>query len=151
MGAPFRRIVCDMPDVYQSPMLHAPRGESLRDASDGRFGCQRRGGMDINRQFVFRQTLIDRKQFFTVQSLPVQIRKAAEAAKSQFIDRALQLIERSLDVARGQSEKPNEPVGMFARNRRNGIISDPGNLDRILAFVPVCPRRWNRQDMNIDA
>ena len=87
--------------------------------------------MEVNRQLVFRQPLVNRKQLFAIQSLAVEIGETAEAAQAELIDRALELIERRFDIAGRQGEKPDEAFGMRARDRRDGVIGDARDLNRV--------------------
>src|SRR5690242_18321472 len=107
--------------------------------------------MDVNRQFVFRQALVNWEQLLAIQSLTVQISEAAETAQAELVDRALQLIERCLNIAGWQSEKSDEALGMLARNRRDRIVGNPGDLDSALALEPIGARRRDRQHMDVDA
>ncbi len=97
------------------------------------------------------EPLVDRKQFFAVEGLAVQIGKTAEAAQPQFIDRPLDLIERSLDIAGRQGEKSDEAFRMFACNRSDRVVGDARDLHCALAFEAIGARRGYRQHVDIDA
>ncbi len=106
----------DLRKALQHPAINQPRhghgavespaeDQCRHDVDAGRFRRQRRGRMDINRQLVFRQPLVNRKQFFAVKSLTVEIGKAAETAQSKLVNRAFQLIKRRFDITSRQRER----------------------------------------------
>src|SRR5678816_551490 len=106
--------------------------------------------MDINWQLVLRQPFVNRKQLFAVQRLTIQIGKAAEAAQTELVNRTFQLIERRFDIASWQRKKSDKALGIFACDRRDGVIGNPGDSKRTVYFEAVRARRRNRQHMDVD-
>src|SRR6516162_7340577 len=107
--------------------------------------------MNIDWQLVVYEPLINRKEFLTIQSLPVQIRETPKPAETEVVDRALQLIERCFNIARRQREKTDKAFGMAACNGGDGIVGSAGDFDRVAVLEAIGARSGNCQHMNINA
>ena len=81
----------DLRKALEHPAVHEPRhghaaverpteDQGRHDVDAGRFRRQRSGRMDVYGQLIFRQALINRKQFLPIQRLAVEIREASESA-----------------------------------------------------------------------
>jgi hypothetical protein len=143
------------PAIYQPGHCHRAvvgpaEDQGRHDVDAARLRRQRRGGMDVDRQFVARQPFVDREQLFTLQSLAVQISETAETAQAQLAHRTFQFIKRGFDIARRQRKKSDETFWVLPGDGGNRIVGDPGNLDRPIALEAIRTRRRNRQHMDID-